>query len=374
MMQPIYPQILEEWWTQFVLRELGFASLFDCSRRIEKNIQTLSDAYTKQREFRTDLFKDPELLSAYGLFFFPQTYARTKFVFREILNRGWKPSGPVSILDLGSGAGAASFSIASEIQNEVSITAVDRSKPALSVMQKIASECLRKNCEIHEHDIWNWANREKKKYDVIVASFSLSETHVSLQQWTNTLLRLLNDSGIVLVLEPSLKETSENIELWRNEIAQKTSLYIWGPCLHRKECPLLMEGKYWCHEVRSWKPPESLAFMNRCLYREIHITKFSFLAFGKSPPAPLSVFAFRLISPVSKRKKQLVFSGCATDGMKHNFQISVRSLSLQNRHLIRKWERGDTLTDDGKGIHILESDNVYVVQNRFSPRHEVGNE
>ena len=373
-MELIYPQILEEWWTQFTLKELGCESLFDCARRVEKNIQTLSDAYTKQREFHTDLFKDQELLSAYGLFFFPQTYARTKFVFREILNRGWKSSGPVSILDLGSGAGAASFSIASEIENEVSITAVDRSKPALSVMQKIASECFQQNCEIHAYDIWNWASLQKKKYDVIVASFSLSETNVSLQQWTNTLVRLLNDTGIVLVLEPSLKETSENIELWRNEIAQKTPLYIWGPCLHREECPLLMEGKYWCHEVRSWKPPESLSFMNRRLYREIHITKFSFLAFGKSAPVPLSAFAFRLISPVAKRKNHLVFSGCATDGRKHNFEISGSSLNLQNRQLIRKWERGDILTDDEEGIQILASRSVYVVQNRFSPHHEVGNE
>jgi ribosomal protein RSM22 (predicted rRNA methylase) len=373
-MELVYPQILEEWWTRFALKELGCESLFDCARSIEKNIQILSDAYTKQREFRTDLFKDQELLSAYGLFFFPQTYARTKFVFREILNRGWKSSDPVSILDLGSGAGAASFSIASEIENGISITAVDRSKLALSVMQKIASDCFQQNCELHAHDIWNWVSRQKKKYDVIVASFSLSETKVSFQQWTDTLVRLLKDTGIVLIVEPSLKETSENLESWRNEIAQKTPLYIWGPCLHRDQCPLLMEGKFWCHEVRSWRPPDSLSFMNRHLYRKIHITKFSFLAFGKSAPAPFSRFAFRLISPITKRKKNFVFSGCATDGIKHDFQIAGRSLSVQDRHLIRKWERGDTLTDEEHGIHILESDNVYVVQNRVSPHHEVGNE
>jgi len=373
-MESFYPRVFEEWWTQFALKKCNCESLLDCASRLEKSIQKLSDAYTKQREFKTDLLSDPELLSAYGLFFFPQTYTRTRFVFLEILQRGWKSPDSISILDLGSGSGAASFALASEIKGRVRITAVDRSKPALSAMQKIASECLDLQCETHLQDLWTWARSENKKYDLIVASFSLSETKSSFQQWTDTLLRLITEEGIILILEPALKETSEKLEFLRNEIALKTPLYIWGPCLHREECPLLKEGKFWCHEVRSWKPPESLSFMNRHLYRKIHVLKFSFLAFGKSAPSPLSEFGFRLISPVSKRKKNFVFSGCASDGKKHDFQISGRSVNQQNRHLIQKWERGDTLTDDEQGIQILESGKVYVVQNRFSQYHEVGNE
>jgi ribosomal protein RSM22 (predicted rRNA methylase) len=373
-METVYPQVLEDWWTQFTLKQLHSDSLLDCVKSLEKSIQTLSDAYTKQREFKRDLFSDPELLSAYGLFFFPQTYSRIKFVFREILQRGWKSDGPVSILDLGSGAGAASFSVASEIRDRISITAVDRSRLALSVMEKIASDCFQQNCDIHAEDIWTWATREKKKYDVIVVSFSLNETSVSHQQWTEMLIRLLKDTGIVIVVEPSLRKTSEKLESWRNEIGQNTPLYIWGPCLHHELCPLLEEGKYWCHEVRSWKPPESLSYMNRHLYREIHVLRFSFVAFGKAAPLPSLAFGFRLISPVSKRKRDFVFSGCATDGKKHNFRIPGRIMDRQNRQLIQKWERGDILTNDEEGIQILELGKVYVVQNRFSPHHEVGNE
>jgi len=209
---------------------------------------------------------------------------------------------------------------------------------------------------------------------VIVASFSLSETNVTLNQWTDVFSKLLSDSGVALILEPSLKQTSESLEAWRNEIANNNGLHLWGPCLHRQACPLLREGKFWCHEVRYWEAPESLSFLNRHLYREVHVTKFSFLAFGKTPPVAIPEFAFRVISPISRQKGSFLFRGCGNDGFAHEFRVSGRSLEQEKRSLIQKWERGDILKYEAEGVQILESGRPFVVQQKISPHHEVRNE
>ncbi len=339
-----YPRILEDWWINVALEQLGCNSLEEKEHQLEQSIQALSDRFTKERiELAGDYFADPATLCAYGLFFFPQTFARIQYVLQEILFRGWKPSGPVSILDLGSGAGAASFSAASLFESP-RITAIDRSTAALSMMNRIANECFPElQLEIHADDFWRWIKRQDKRWDLILASFSLNESGFSFKDATTILPKALTERGMILVIEPALRTTSETLEAWRDHIVQNKDLNIWAPCLHHDLCPLLKEGKFWCHEVRSWRSPVSLAFLNRHLHRQIHVLKFSFLAFGKEKPQPPAPSSFRLISPVSKKKKKLVFSGCTSEGTKKEFRMN-RPLTMEGQDLIQKWERGDVLT------------------------------
>jgi ribosomal protein RSM22 (predicted rRNA methylase) len=360
-----YPESLEKWWVQFALQKLGCDSLHQKEHLLVKHIQDLSDRFTKERStLLADYFLEPVNQAAYGLFYFPQTYVRASFVLRDILLRGWKPPQRCAILDIGAGMGSASLAIASQIPNS-HITALDRSMPALSIL-KILARVQGQSVQIEAGDFRSWYRHNQNKYDLIVASFFLNESDSSGRDWTSFFEGLLADGGIVLVLEPSLRQTSESLESWRDELAQREDLHIWAPCLHRQECPLLRSGKYWCHEVRAWQPPQSLSFVNRRLYREVHVTKYSFLAFGKTAPERLTGFGMRLVSPVSKQKRALVFSGCCTDGTVRTFRVSDRSITQDQRTLIRKWERGDILLEENKGIPILESRGGFVVQNKIA--------
>jgi 16S rRNA G966 N2-methylase RsmD len=342
-----YPRTLEDWWINVALDLLGCNSLEEKEHQLVQTIQGLSDRFTKERsELSQDYFADPASLCAYGLFFFPQSYVRTQFVLQEIVSRGWNPTGPLSILDLGAGAGPASFSAVSLIDS-ARITAVDRSPAALSMMKRIASDCSSSwphlEFEFHVDDLWRWIKAQDRKWDLILASFSLNESGFSFEQATAILANALTDHGMIIVIEPALRSTSESLEAWRDNIAQRGNLHIWGPCLHSDPCPLLKEGKFWCHEVRSWKSPVSLTFLNRHLYRQIHVLKFSFLAFGKETPQPVGSFSFRLISPVSKQKRKLIFTGCTSEGKKKEFRMNP-PLTEEERDQIRKWERGDVIT------------------------------
>ena len=344
-----YPRLLEEWWINVTLRHLSCNTLQERELQLEQSIQALSDRFTKERSNPAkDYFADPVSLCAYGLFFFPQSYVRTSFVLQEILSRGWKPPDPMSILDLGAGTGAASLSVASLFSSTpATITAVDHSPAALTSMLELASGCSilwpSLQCKTQTADFWQWSQRQKAKWDLILATFALNESNFSSSSATDILTNLLTEQGLLVIIEPATKTSSEKLESWRDTITERPELHIWGPCLHRSSCPLLREGTYWCHDVRSWQPPAGLRFFNRHLYRQIHLLKFSFLVLGKKAPDPVAPLSFRLISPVSKRKKSLLFTGCTTEGIKKDFQV-FHTLTEHERKQIKSWGRGDIVT------------------------------
>ena len=345
-----YPQLIEDWWVNRTLRQLSCESLLDREAQLQRRIQELSDRFTTDRQsIAEDYFADEQSLCAYGLFFFPQSFVRTALILREIMSRGWNPDGPLSILDLGSGAGAASFSVASErgAAGSISLTAVDRSPTALNVLQDLAVDCssLWPGLQLSVETAYmaRWIREQNRKWDLILASYSLNESEFSIDLETDPLVNRLTDNGLVIVIEPALKASSERLELWRDSIAGRPDLHIWAPCLHRQSCPLLREGQYWCHEVRSWQPPESVTFFNRHLHRQAHLLKFSFLVFGKTGPEQLDSPSFRLISPVTRHKKSLLFTGCTSEGIKKDFRVK-NTLTGDERKHVRNWKRGDIVS------------------------------
>lgn len=347
----IYPGFFEKWWVDRTLKRLSCESLAEREAQLTQSVQALSDRFTLERQsLQADYFADEQSLCAYGLFFFPQSFVRTALVLREILARGWNAGGPLSVLDLGSGAGAASFSAASLLHDRpVHLTAIDHSPNALSAMQELARDGLSQwpllECRTEVADIRRWMRSQGRQWDLVLASLTLNEIEFSPEQQTGALRNLLTDRGVVVVIEPALKSASEKLEEWRDQISLRDDLRIWAPCLHHRACPLLKEsrGRFWCHEVRSWHAPDSLAFLNRHLYRRTHVLKFSFLVFGKQGPVPLDSFAFRLISPVSRQKKSLLFTGCTAGGRKKDFRVPG-TLIEDERKSIKEWERGDIVT------------------------------
>ena len=314
-----------------------------------RSIQTMSDQFTKDRsDLGGDYFSDIVSLCSYGLFFFPQSYMRISILLEEIRSRGWAPADSLSILDLGAGSGSASLSASSFFSDVPSaITAIDHSHNALSHFQRIASDCisewpLLRSMDFSAANIWDWVRAQNKKWDLVIASFSLNESRFTYEEWSSALLNLLGDQGILIVVEPATKTASELLESWRDHIRQTPDIHIWAPCLHNELCPLFQEGKFWCHEVRSWQPPATVRFLNRRLYRQSHVLKYSFLVLGRSQPDKISD-SFRLISPVSRDKKSIVFSGCTTEGEKKDFRISGALKGKIGREF-KSLERGDVVS------------------------------
>jgi ribosomal protein RSM22 (predicted rRNA methylase) len=120
-------------------------------------------------------------------------------------------------------------------------------------------------------------------WDLVLCSFALNEgvqgeASADVPAWARRLINHLNPGGLLLILEPALDAAAARLEALRDAMAAEGHGCIIGPCLHHRPCPLRREGRVYCHEVRRWTLPDSMAYLNRHLFRDLQVLKYCFLA------------------------------------------------------------------------------------------------
>lgn len=360
--RPSFPIELEELLLELCRAKLGVADRESVLQALEPAAARLSDLFTVDRAPGFEGYgNDADLLLAYLLFFFPQTYIRTLFVLFELaeFRRVLLPppsAAPVRVLDLGSGTGAAGLAVASWLSGQgaqsVEMLALDRSAQSLRLQQEILSAgkafwpgvSLRTQCgDLLRPGV-------EGPWDVVVASFSLNEAlegrrDADAGQWLGRTLGQLAPGGFLLVVEPATQAAAGRLVALRDQVAASGSAQILGPCLHAAPCPMRGADGGWCHEVRRWQIPETLEILNRRLFRPIQFLKFSFLALARtrnlaSAPDPWRV---RLVAPMNSQKGAIRTFGCGADGQLRPFEIQTRGLSRAEVEGLLAVERGDIL-------------------------------
>ncbi len=379
-MESALQEICENFWLGVARDALGAHSDMSNKSVLEKIrpfVSELSDLFTVERpKVFGDYMNDGCLLAAYGLFFFPQSVARAEFAIRRLLGfcqRVGKGTHNFRILDLGSGASPCGFAFATCLREQfptakVEIFCVDRSRAALDAVSKLAKEISGNldwlSCKTQVADLRNFAGIQGDDFDFIVLGWSLNEIipagdPESVEKSLVLLKKLasvLSRDGALVVLEPALKETAERLQRVGDYFAVKRGLpfYRVAPELGDHTDPMLAEGgEMWNHEVRRWSAPPFLEFLNRKLFREIGVLKFSWCALSKSPfslpPLPQCASEFlRLISPIEITKASLRFLGANVRGEKLQIEIPTRGLSKSEcKKLAAQWERGDVVAVSG---------------------------
>jgi ribosomal protein RSM22 (predicted rRNA methylase) len=321
-----YPTYLEDWWMGRVQTWLSQQPKGADLSALNAQIQALSDQFIEDDARPLgDYGRDLRMLLAYGLFYFPRTFVATQWPLCELLGfRAWKPAPDraMKILDLGAGLGAASLAAAqvfAPLVPAIEICAVDHSPHSLEWYGDITRDLSAAhwpNVSWHTQrgNLRKWrpatnllAHRPEPvadhcaelRWDLIISSFALTEAFVGedvgvLWQWLVDWSGRLTDNGLLLLIEPASRVACTRLMHIRDQIATQCqalggkALFIWGPCLHHLACPLLAAGQHWCHEVRSWQIPDSLALANRRLFHDLSALKFGFLAIGNQPPPALT--------------------------------------------------------------------------------------
>jgi len=372
-----YPQHYESWWLERAYAQFPQTGETHVLQKLEPVVGRLSDEFTVDRDDKPpENYNHPEEILAYGLFFFPQTYTRTLWVMEELCERvKWQPrqDRPLRILDLGCGSGAASFALLDQLDAQgcditIEHVGVDRSgynlDAARDLSQSRSYQTIQVNSTWLRRDVtsaqFSWEKKPfNQSWDIILMSFSFGEFVVGLEDEqaisvVHDLSDVLAQGGIVVITEPSLMETSLRLEVVRDAVAESDSLQVLAPCLHQQPCPALQEKRFWCHEVRKWHPPESIAFLNTRLHREIRFLKFSFLLFQKADATPAMDAGnryFRLVSPIAKKSGQMVCKGCSAEGAIHTYEWLTRNLSKEEIKNQLGLERGDcVLTSEIKAL------------------------
>lgn len=203
--------------------------------------ESLSLRYRTEASSQQVFIKTYEEALAYLCTRFPATFAANYAVFSEIQKKGLS-SDIHSILDIGSGSGAALWAAQQVLEELNSYTLLERD-PHLIKLGKSLINALSSSIETP----WIMGDYTKSlptsKYDLVVISYSLGE--VNPQLWESLLLQAFDAcEKMVVILEPGTPVGYKKLMKMR-EILIRLGGNIIAPCPHNKACP--MQGTDWCH-------------------------------------------------------------------------------------------------------------------------------
>ncbi|MEI8244037.1 MAG: small ribosomal subunit Rsm22 family protein, partial [bacterium] len=321
-----YPHELESWWLAAACRATGASDHVVALQQLETSASRLSDLFTVERPRATfpTYFSDPASLAAYGVMFFPQTFARVNLVLGEclemtaLLRDAGSSRDPLQVLDLGCGSGAATLAAAILLRDRpVALHAVDHAPAALVALRQMFADCgaLWPSASLTTYARDARSDGLPGTYALILASFALNELFAdgdepSAERWLQQQLARLAPGGSLVVLEPAGAAPCERLQRLRNRLAGNRDLTLVAPCPHRLPCPMLGADGGFCHDVRSWRVPDSVNLINRRMFRSVHDLKHGLLVLQRQASASHETAApdtrFRLVGPMNRDKGRLV--------------------------------------------------------------------
>jgi hypothetical protein len=387
-----YPEDVERRWVAAAQALAPRSTENETIDRLADTARQLSNLFTTERPaVFPDYAASEEARIAYGLLFFPQTWARIRFALVEAIEtRGWSPAGgDVSILDLGAGLGAAGWSaaqllLARGLAKRVRLTSVDRSKAALDAipvaMTQSPSATRGIHLETHVADLVEFVASpaaRRTPFDVVLISFALNEAFASsapvvaiapaapsaaapdapvapaaaaapssddaARAWLRDVAGLLRPNGLLVVIEPALRETATRLRDLVRPLVAAGGLFVLAPDLDGTISAPPTDARFFDHEVRRWRAPASLHRLNLKLRRSLNELTFSFLALSPTAPAPFpqSPRRARLTSPIARMKGRKAFTAIEANGGRATFDILDRTLDDDATAALLAVERGD---------------------------------
>lgn len=342
-MNPSYPAALETWWLNRAALRVGKPAGAPVARALAPLVLSIGDSFTTRRGENAGAYSsNAKAWLAYGLFYFPQTFMRVRFVLEELRARGFPWPAQPRVLDLGTGSGAATAALVDALGLPGPITLLDRSTVALDFAFPLLNECHRLSPKTVKGDL---LDPPEGPWDIILVSYALNEALARAPEpeqaaWMKRVAARLAPGGLLLICEPLIDDAGPFLDRLRSAALTGAGLHIWAPCPHEAACPLAAR-KSSCHDVRNWRMPPSAQTLNNLLGRSIQDLKFSFLAL--SPLAPPATAAFRIVAPVHAAKGKWEIVGCTPEGALRRFEILKRDTDAADRRLIGALERGETL-------------------------------
>lgn len=270
---------------------------------------------------------DSENFISYLLYFFPRAYLANEVIFNSFSKR-FADKECILILDIGCGMGAATLAVLSKLSTLASKKVViylnDVEKNILTETETLLRNIFNSaNIEIYK--IIGDANvlleqNDNIKYDIILISYSLYDI-TKCNLWVavevvKQVMRLLNNGGIIIIVEPADRYKSTFLTMVRNFYKG----YILAPCTHSFDCPLLKDEK-WCYFKFMWDKPPFLLNIFYKLGCDLPEIKFSYIVLGniKVNQSPM---LGRIVTPVLSQKGRLLFKVCHDGKISHCMMLT----------------------------------------------------
>ena len=255
-------------------------------------------------------------LGAYLLWWWPQSYAKVRAALslRPGLLDGLR--GQASLLDLGAGPGPAAFAVidhlaARGVRGQALL--LDQSGPALAEAKALSGGAV----QIEQTDLAGGAAalvKGPQRYALVCAAHLLSELPPGAGErarFARAAAALLAPGGVLLLLEPALRETGRALLEVRDRLLApapgEALVPVLAPCFTQRPCPALEHLRDWCTAEQPWEAPPHLLQLSRelGLHAEAPL-QFAAVLFGAAVPAPApDVFRVVGLPREEKGKKRL---------------------------------------------------------------------
>jgi ribosomal protein RSM22 (predicted rRNA methylase) len=290
-------------------------------RRLAAEVERLQAAY---RDPSTDLSVAPPLSAgqaiAYAVYRMPATYAATVAAL-DALASAMPDFQPVSMLDLGAGAGAATWAAGEVFSSLKESTAVERDSAMTSVARKLSGSMEKRS--FVTADLGGMI--EFPTVDLAVASYSLNE----LSTVDTLLTRLVAAASTVVVVEPGTPRGFAGLRLVRKRLIE-LGLTIAAPCPHSAACPIVDPD--WCHfSVRLQRSAAHRRAKRADLDYEDE--KFSYVVASRLPVEPVPS---RVLRHPQVRSGHTLLRLCTGDGLQ-DVTISKRQGETYKRARRVSW-------------------------------------
>ncbi len=315
-------------------------------------VRALSEAYNAGTFAKS---RGAEALAARLLFSLPRDVPKMACAAREVAF----PSRDLRVLDVGAGLGASTWGLARLLASRgargaLDVTMIDDDASALSLARRIADARRREgDIDVRVEMIAERASAARAwaaRFDVILVGQALGEIDArddaQIALLRGLLDRALADDGVLVVVEPALRDRTRRLQRVRDALA-KTGATIFAPCLHQNACPMLADETAWCHEDIAIDLPVDVARIARSAGLRWQGLTFSYLVLrkdGQALRARVARGAQRVVSlPIVTKGKRELFL-CGDDGALRRAMRLDRD--GEKRDAWATAERGDVLAFD----------------------------
>jgi ribosomal protein RSM22 (predicted rRNA methylase) len=251
------------------LKDLGID--INDAKKIAECVLKTSDFYIQNPQESTP-WKETWCQIAQAAYFFPLNYLRNQAVMDEALDVGF-PLHEKSLLDFGSGLGAGSMPYLKHFKQAAHY--IERSNSAHKIHRHLLS-AITKSETPKENWHLDTFHLEKINPQTVIFSYSLTELE-KIPSWA-----MRADS--LIILEPATRDDGRKLLALRQSLIEQ-GFYIWAPCPHQHECPLLKNSKSdWCHDRIHLEMPDWFLEIENNLPIKNKTLTFSYLLASKQKP------------------------------------------------------------------------------------------
>lgn len=319
-------------------------------------IAAVSDAYNKGTGRPP---RDDAALAARLAFFLRADLPKAGVCVAECQAAGIVFPSPLKVLDAGAGLGAAGLGAVEALragghEGRIHVVSLDDDAAALelghALWKKAAVAGL--GDVTHEPRLWSASDARASlgpaPYDLIVAGALLCELGQAPDALVDRLLGALAPGGVLILIEPALRETSRALHALRDRLMAKGGLTIVAPCTRSGPCPALLDERDWCHEDRPFSPSPEMARLTAAMGLRRGGLKFSYLILREEGPSLGDASGLphpdRVVSDLIVTKGKLEVWLCGPDGRRKLTRLK-RDRSDANAPLSEA-RRGDLVSID----------------------------